>query len=204
LTRRAYSIASSPLVRDHAEFFVVLVDGGRLTTRLWTLGEQDRLWMDTRAKGTFTFDGVPPDQNLVMVSTGTGIAPFVSLMRTFGTERRWRRLVLLNGTRRSMDLGYADLLTRMDREIPEVTYIPMVSREPDGSSWTGIRGRVQQALEPEVFERSAGFELAPENTHVFLCGNPAMIDSVEQELHTRGFTTHSRRQPGNIHLERYW
>lgn len=203
--RRAYSIASSPKVRDHIELFVVLVEEGKLTPRLWTVPEGGRLWLDNRIKGEFTLDDVPNDKDLVLVSTGTGIAPFVSMLRTYHGENRWRKLVMINGVRRVRDLGYREELERIAAEDPSVVYIPLVTREPEDSHWAGLRGRVQAVLSNEgLYQELTGSRLDPEQCHVMLCGNPAMITGVEKDLHVRGFTTKTKKEPGNIHFERYW
>jgi ferredoxin--NADP+ reductase len=204
LVRRAYSIASSPLVRDSMEVFVVLVQQGELTEKLWTLGEGDRLWMAPGVKGQFTLNDALPDKDLVMVSTGTGIAPFMSMLRTYRGQNRWRRFVLINGVRLAQDLGYVDELDALCREDATITYIPMVTREPEGSDWAGLRGRVQGILEPVKYQERVGAPLDAAECHVYLCGNPAMIDTVEPMLHGLGFKTHSPRDPGNLHFERYW
>jgi ferredoxin--NADP+ reductase len=203
-TRRAYSIGSSPLEKGHLEFFVVLIEEGELTPKLWNINVGDRLWMDNAAKGEFNIDLAPPAKDLVMVSSGTGIAPFLSMLRTFRGQGRWRRFVLINGVRLARDLGYRDELEAVAREDPTVTYIPLASREPEGSDWTGLRGRVQAALETGTYERLVGAPLDPRECHVFLCGNPQMIDDVEALLVAHGFETDQRDRPGNIHFERYW
>lgn len=203
-TRRAYSIASSPHATDALEFFVVRIEEGALTPRLWEIPVGGRLWMDHEAKGEFTLDLAPAGADLVMVSTGTGIAPFISMLRTFRRTNRWRRFVLINGARYAADLGYEDELRAIAREDQTVHYIPLVTREPEDGAWTGLRGRVQSALEPETYRRLVGAPLDPTTCHVFLCGNPEMIDAVERLLQARGFITDSHAQKGNIHFERYW
>ena len=202
--KRAYSIASSANELDTMEFLIVLVDEGHLTPKIWKLHEGDRLWMNDRANGGFTLDGVPGDKDLVMVGTGTGLAPFVSMVRTFHGRPRWRRLVLVHGVRLAGDLAYRQELEGLAEADPTVTYVPTVTREPEGSAWAGVRGRVQSVLEPAAFKDLAGFELTPDGAHVFLCGNPKMITSVEEMLEQRGFVTQTKNQPGNVHFERYW
>ena len=204
LTRRAYSIASPPTVTEWLEFFVVRVEEGKLTPKLWEIDPGGRLWMDEAAKGEFTMDVTPPDKDLVMISTGTGIAPFVCMLRTYRGQQRWRRLVLINGGRLAADLGYRTELETVSRADPTVTYIPLTTREPEGSPWMGLRGRVQTVLEPGAYQRLVGAPLDPEQCHVFLCGNPAMIDTVQPLLAPRGFVTDTRDEDGNIHFERYW
>ena len=204
LVRRAYSIASSPSETEALEFFVVRIERGELTPRLWEISPGGRLWMDDQAKGEFRIDYAPPDKDLVMISTGTGIAPFLSMLRTYGGQNRWRRLVMINGVRYASDFAYQAELEAAVLADPSVIYIPLTTREPEGSSWSGLRGRVQTVLEPEMYRRLVGAPLDPAHCHVFLCGNPDMIDTVEQLLGARGFVTDSRTGPGNIHFERYW
>ena len=204
MTRRAYSIASSPTQTEYLELFVVLIESGRLTPRLWDLDVGDRLWMDSHVKGEFTLDPVPAGKDLVMISTGTGIAPFVSMLRTYRDAGRWRRLVLVNGVRRAGDLGFRGELEATAREDPTVCYVPIVSRPAEDESWTGLRGRVGVLLDEGMCERHAGVALDPETCHVLLCGNPDMIEDMEARLQQRGFRTHSAAAPGQIHFERYW
>jgi len=202
MTRRAYSVASAPEVTAWAEFFVVLVEEGKLTPRLWEIVPGDRLWMDGEAKGEFTLELAPPDRDLVMVSTGTGIAPFVSMLRAYRGQRRWRRFVLIHGVRRAAELAYRAEIETMAREDRSVVYIPIVSREAPVAG--ELRGRVQAALEPGTYEHIVGAPLTPDQCDVFLCGNPQMIDDVEELLTARGFVADTHQRRGNLHFERYW
>lgn len=204
LVKRAYSIASSPGEADSYELLVVLVAGGKLTPKLWTLNVGDRLWVDEEAKGEFTLDGVPEGRDLVMVSTGTGIAPFMSMLRTYRGQGRWRRFVVIHGVRAPFDLAYRDELERTASEDATVKYVPLVSRATEATAWDGLRGRVGVALDPPTYRHLVGAPLEPATCHVFLCGNPAMIDDVERFLLGLGFRSHTRERPGNLHLERYW
>jgi ferredoxin--NADP+ reductase len=186
------------------EFFVVLIEEGKLTPRLWDIGVGGRLWMDSVVKGDFTLDSVPDGKDLVMFSTGTGIAPFVSMLRTFQGTQRWRRFVMVNGVRRVIDLGYRDELEQLAKDDPNFCYIPLISRPTEEDNWSGLKGRIPILLESDRFLNCAGVDLDPEQCHVFLCGNPAMIDDMEALLIERGFKTHEADSPGNIHFERYW
>ncbi len=204
MTKRAYSISSSSHETESYELFVVLVEAGRLTPQLWNLNVGDRLWMDSEAKGEFTLAGVPEHRDLVMVSTGTGIAPFMSMLRTYRHARRWRRLVMINGVRYAADLGFRAELEELCRQDPSIRYVPVVSRDSAGEIWNGFRGHVQSVLDEAVYRAHIGAPLEPDGCHVLLCGNPAMIDDLERRLQQRGFRTHGGQSPGNIHLERYW
>ena len=202
--RRAYSIASSANIRDYLELYVVLVQEGKLTPRIWDLHTGDRIWMDDKAKGHFTLRDIPPDKDLVMISTGTGIAPYMSMLRTYAGQSRWNRFVVIHGARLVVDLGYRHELERISHTDPTVYFIPTVTREPSKSTWQGLRGRVQAAIEKDHYEAAVGATLDPKNCHVFLCGNPDMIRGIQQTLESRGFVTDARRQKGNLHFERYW
>lgn len=200
LVQRAYSIASGSNTLDHLEIFIVLVKEGALTPKVWEIGQGGRLWLSPKISGNFTLDPVPPGQDLVMISTGTGLAPFLSMWRTYRGQNRWRRMILINGVRESRDLGYRAMLEAAHKE-RDVIYIPVVSREP---SFTGLKGRVPVVFEQGNYERLVGVPLDPKTSHVFLCGNPDMINQMEEWLQGRGFQTHTKQTPGNIHLERYW
>ena len=206
LIRRPYSIASSPDETEALEFYLIVVEDGALTPKLWELGEGDRLYMDEKCRGTFTLEGIPQGKDLVMISTGTGLAPYISMLRTYRQTGFWNKAIIIHGTRLARDLGYRSELEQIAAEDPDVLYLPICTREPEDSAWEGLRGRVHVVLEPERFAELTGEELTPENCHIFLCGNPAMIDQCEAEMQERGFSTyHKRNNPeGNIHLERYW
>ena len=209
LIRRAYSIASPASQRDALDFYIVRVDQGKLTPSLWDLQPGDKLYMNPKIGGHFT---LPPAEQthgktLVMVGTGTGLAPFRSMYLTYrdDPQPRWDRFVLFDGCRMARDLGYFQELTNLTENDPRFFYIPTVTREPQDTSWAGQRGRVNTLLQPQTFLTLTGVELDPDTCQVFLCGNPQMIDQVEADLTTRGFQTRDRKHPeGNLHFERYW
>jgi ferredoxin--NADP+ reductase len=209
LVMRPYSISSTPLEKGSIEFYLALVPQGQFTPRLWDLPEGERLYMAPKCKGKFTLDGVPADRDLVMIATGTGLAPFMSMYQTYRDTGRWRRFIVIHGTRFCRDLAYRAELQELAERDQSLTYIPTCSREPEPAGreadWYGLRGRVNLVLEPAAFRDLTGVELSPETCHVFLCGNPAMIDEVTQDLVSRGFTQKDREHPdGNVHLEKYW
>lgn len=205
LIRRAYSIASSPDERRFLELYVVLVEGGKLTPRLWNVEQGGRLFMDPRIHGEFTLGDVPSDTHLVFVATGTGVAPFISMVRTYSGRNRWRRCTLIHGAREIEQLGYREELEALARQDSSFVYVPVISgKDVAGSSWTGRRGRVQHILDDSVFREVAGEPLTTTGSHVFLCGNPAMIIDVQKNLELRGFKTQTKSESGNLHFERYW
>ena len=210
LEKRAYSIASSPADKEAFELLIALVPGGRLTPAIWALKTGDACWMDPRPLGSFTLEEIPPGKDLVLVATGTGIAPYVSMLRTHARggpahrPDRWNRCVVVHGVRCSEELAYGAEIRSRCSEDPSLGYLPTVSREPEGSPWTGLRGRVQSALGDEIRHSPTGRPLDPATCHVFLCGNPNMIEEVRATLVARGFKAGSARRGGNLHTERYW
>lgn len=207
LVRRAYSIASPPSEKRWLEFYIVAVKEGTLTPRLFDLQVGDRLFMDTKIKGHFTLKDVPDHKNLITVATGTGLAPFLSMYQQYkDTPDRFDKFVFIHGVRHEQDLGYREMLEQFAKNDDRVTYIPTVTRAPDDSDFTGYRGRATTLFSDGTFEQITGSKLNPETDHIFLCGNPAMIDQLEKELVERdGFAVKSPRQKdGNLHFERYW
>jgi ferredoxin--NADP+ reductase len=205
MIRRAYSIASSSLSRDHLEIFVNLVRSGELTPRLFALEPGARLWLGRKLTGMFTMRDVPRDQHVVLIATGTGLAPYMSMLRTELECGGKRRFAVLHGARHSWDLGYAAELFTMQRLCGNLTYLPAVSRPAqEPTPWTGATGYVQHLWTGGALARTWGFAPRPENTHVFLCGNPAMIEHMIGLLGREGFRVHEPHEPGQIHVERYW
>lgn len=203
LLQRAFSIASSPRERWHVELYLRRIDNGEFTPLLWGLEPGARLWLDPRVHGFFTLQDVPRENDLLLVATGTGLAPFVSMIRTYRGRSRWSRCVLIEGARTAEDLGYRSELERTAAADPSILYLPTLTREPESSGWRGLRGRVQNFLEPEQFEQLTGMPLDPGRWQVFLCGNPSMIVEATALLAGLGFRPHRRTEPGQIHTERY-
>lgn len=205
LLRRAYSIASSSKAREYLEFFVALVRSGAFTPRLWALREGDPLWLSPRLTGMFTLAEVPEESDLVLVATGTGLAPYMSMLRSGVAAGKGRRIAVIHGARHSWDLAYRAELAALERAEPRFAYLPVVSRPLEESPpWTAASGYVQDVWAGGLLEARLGRKPRPQDTHVFLCGNPAMVDDMVERLTAEGFREHTRKDPGQIHLERYW
>lgn len=205
LIRRAYSIASSSVAREYLELYVTLVRSGGLTPRLFALQPGDRLWLGPKITGNFTLDQARQDSHLVLVATGTGLAPYMSMLRTMLPDAGDRKIAVLLGARHSWDLGYQSELMTMARRSPTLTYLPIISRPAEEPMpWDGPAGYVQDLWRERLLEKEWGFKPVPENTSVFLCGNPSMIDDMVTILAEDGFREHSRKEPGEIFVERYW
>jgi ferredoxin--NADP+ reductase len=200
--RRPYSLASAPGAPP-LELFLRRIEGGALTPALWALRPGDRLWVDKRWLGRFGLGPIPTSADVVAVATGTGLAPYVSMLRRDG-EPRWRRFAVLHGVRTETELVYGDELQAQADARDDFAYVPVCSREPEDSPWPGPRGRVGDVLCAPDFAERSGITLDPANCHVLLCGNPDMIAEQTELLGRRGFQPHQTREPGQLHVERYW
>ena len=138
--RRVYSVASAPGA-GHLEFYIQLVREGQFTARLWHQEEGDPIFLSPRLVGRFTLADVPEDSDLLFLGTGTGLAPFLSMLRAFRGSGRWRRCAVVHGARTQAELGYRAELTHWCAEERELTYIPTLTRETP-SAWDGACGRV--------------------------------------------------------------
>ncbi len=201
---RAYSIASSSVSREFIEFYSALVHSGTLTPRLFALAAGDKLRMSPRFKGMFTMAEIPDKYNIVLIATGTGVAPYMSMIRTEIANGLRHRFAVIHGAYHSIDLGYHSELVTLDSVSKTFTYIPVISHaQEEIIPWRGQEGFVQKIWTHGVLAESWGIHPAPGDTHVFLCGNPLMIDAMTAILEKERFKKHGKKKPGQIHTEKY-
>lgn len=204
IIKRAYSLTSDSRDTGHLEFYVSLVTSGELTPRLFMLGEGDRLFVGPRAKGLFTMEDVPDDMNILLIATGTGLAPYVSMLRSNVLSRPAQSVAVVHGASYSWDLGYRGELEVMSRNSPNLKYAPIVSRPEGDPDWQGRTGRLTPWITGDGLSEVCAFEVSPKTTHIFLCGHPRMVEDAQNHFEGQGFSQGSRKEPGNLHLEKYW
>ena len=203
LIKRAYSIASSSTNKEYIEFYVALVRSGALTPRLFALKPGDSIFLGPKFTGMFTLDMVKKTANIIMLSTGTGLAPYMSMIRTVLNPYKKNHFVVVHGARHSWDLGYRSELMTLRNMCDKLTYVPVISRpNKEMLKWSGQTGYIQDIWNNK--NKLLPFKPNSSNTHVLLCGNPGMIDGMVEKLSSEGYTEHTKKSPGNIHLERYW
>lgn len=201
VVRRSYSLASAP--SGMPEFYLTALESGELSPALLRLELGASVLLDPRPQGFFTLKWVPDAAELWMVATGTGLAPFVSMLRSDEVWQRFERIVLVHGVRQRLHLAYADELAELaTAHGGRLLRVPVVSREPGAPGV--VEGRIPDALHDGRLEVHAGLALSPERSHLMLCGNPGMIDDVMRVLEPRGLLRHRTRKPGHITTERYW
>lgn len=204
LIKRAYSIASSSLQGKFFEFYVALVRTGALTPRLFALQPGERVFLGKKVVGMFTLKEVPEDHDLVLVATGTGLAPYISMLRSRFEFESPRRTVVVHGARVSYDLGYRHEVEGLAARFDNFDYLPIIDMPERDPAWNGATGYVNRFFEDGTVARALGHEIAPENTSVFLCGNPFMVDGMMSYLGDLGLKKHSRREPGQMFVEEFW
>jgi ferredoxin--NADP+ reductase len=188
LVERAYSIVSSPRERE-LEFFIELVPAGELTPLLYGLHVGDTMSVRRWAKGRFLVDLATAPLDHLFLSTVTGVAPFVSLVRALAQDARegklehQRRLFLIQGASRASEFGYREELEQFARELPWFTYVATVSRPWDELGWTGETGRVDDVI------RKYADQWFPDAMQgmAHLCGHPSMIEHGKAILERRGW-----------------
>lgn len=196
---RAYSIVSSPYEKE-IEIFLELVPAGELTPKLYEIPIGGEVVMRKIAKGRFTLDLKSGHRHHLLLATVTGVAPFVSYIRTLYKD--WKeghfpsdiRLHLINAASRSWEFGYREELEGVAREVPWLTYMPTISRPWEDKEWKGETGRVEDVIR----KYTDLWQLPSADTSCYLCGHPQMIEHGVGILERRGFLKNSIRQ------EVYW
>ena len=203
---RAYSIAS-PNYQEQLEFFSIKVPDGPLTSRLQHLKTGDQLLISKKPTGTLVLDDLKPGRHLYLFSTGTGLAPFLSVIQDPETYERFEKVILLHGVRWKKDLAYQEFLTGelleheyLSEEIrKKLVYYPCVTREDFVHA-----GRITDRIHSGALARDLGLpELNPETDRAMICGSPQMLQDLSDLLDQRGFQISPRMgDPGDYVIER--
>jgi ferredoxin--NADP+ reductase len=196
---RAFSFVNPP--EDATlEFYGVIVPEGPLSPRLARLRVGEPLYIASNPAGFLVLSEVPDAQTLWLLSTGTGVAPFLSILQTDAPWRRFREVVLVHAVRHARELVYREMIARLQKE-KGLRYVSFVSRE---ATTGALAGRIPAAVKDGKLEAAAGLRLSAETSQVLLCGNPDMLKDVSAALVERGMRKHRRRAPGQITTESFW
>jgi len=193
---RPFSFVNPP-ADPSLEFYGIVVPEGPLSPRLAQLGVGDNLFVAPNPAGFLVLSELPEAETLWLVSTGTGVAPFLSILRTDAPWKRYRNVVLVHAVRHARELVYRDMIAGWKN----LKYVSFVSRETAPGS---LAGRIPAAIGDGRLEAAAGLRLAPESSQVMLCGNPDMLKDTSAALVSRGMRKHRRRSPGQITVESFW
>jgi ferredoxin--NADP+ reductase len=202
---RAYSIVSANY-EDHLEFLSIKVPDGPLTSRLQHVQPGDAIVVGRKPTGTLLIDHLTPAKRLYMMSTGTGLAPFMSIVRDPATYERFEEVILVHGVREVDELAYHDLLVEHlpqheflgDIVRAQLRYYPTVTREPYRNM-----GRITELVETGKLFTDLGVPpIDPAEDRVMICGSPSMLRDLKHALEARGFHEGSTSTPGDFVIER--
>ncbi|MBL7667085.1 ferredoxin--NADP reductase [Moraxella osloensis] len=202
---RAYSVASSPY-DEFIEFFSVVIPEGEFTSKVNHIQVGDSLLLNTMPFGYLTLARyqLPLPNDLWLLATGTGLAPFLSILKTIEVWQQYQRIILVYSARTSQELAYQAEIDAIKSIYGDngaaFVFLPIVTREAD---YAGEKARIPNLILSGKLTELVGQKLDKERSHVMLCGNPQMVEDTKEALKSIGLTM-NRRGEGNIAVENYW
>ncbi|BAV11222.1 ferredoxin--NADP(+) reductase [Moraxella osloensis] len=202
---RAYSVASSPY-DEFIEFFSVVIPEGEFTSKVNHIQVGDSLLLNTTPFGYLTLARyqLPLPNDLWLLATGTGLAPFLSILKTIDVWQQYQRIILVYSARTSQELAYQAEIGSIKSIYGDngaaFVFLPIVTREAD---YAGQKARIPNLIVSGKLTQLVGQKLDKERSHVMLCGNPQMVEDTKEALKSIGLTM-NRRGEGNIAVENYW
>lgn len=206
---RAYSMVSGPS-EDHLEFYGIIVPGGLFTAQLQKASVGSEIWIEKQSYGFMTPDRFSDGDDLWMLATGTGIGPFISMLRDTYVWQHFRHIVLVHCVRQESEFAFRDELENLCRHPPatasaRLQIVRSTTREQQTESGPAhLHGRITTLLENGELEERAGLPLAVASSRIMMCGNPDMIEDMRKLLHHRGMRPVRRTLPGQFVTENYW
>tara|TARA_B100001996_G_C18670647_1_gene596600 strand:+ start:1772 stop:2518 length:747 start_codon:yes stop_codon:yes gene_type:complete len=198
---RPYSFVNSPN-EPFLEIYSVAVPNGPLSTELQKIKKGDRLNISKNGNGFLILNEIPKVKNIWMLATGTGIGPYLSILKTEDSWDNFEKVILVHAVRYNKELTYKETIKNLKEKYGKrFIYITFVSREKSENS---LDGRIPQSINNGLLEKKANTKMLPSNTHIMLCGNPEMLKDTTIELKKIGLKKHRRSSPGNITTENYW
>ena len=207
LVWRAYSICSAPY-DDFLEFYSIVVSDGAFTSRLSQLKVGDPVLVEKRNYGYLTTDRFECGRDLWLLSTGTGLAPFLSILQEFDPWEQYENIVLVHSVRYRHELAYEEFIhSFQENELfaehaHKLKYVQVVTR--DQAVRSALNGRITSLLSNGELEAHVGLPIDQERSRVMICGNPDMVQETRDLLTGRGLTLSLRGKPGNLAVENYW
>jgi ferredoxin--NADP+ reductase len=207
---RAYSIVSADY-DEFLEFYSIVVPDGDFTTRLAQLRVGDEIMIDKMSYGFLTLDRFEGGKDLWLLSSGTGLAPFISILYDLSAWEQYERLILVHSVRNANELAYRDTIESFrEHEVfgeelaanpDKLVYVPIVTRELYDDA---LNARIPATLGSGALEARAGIKLDRERSRIMICGNPEMVDDIRHHLQNTGYRVSRRGEPGHMAVENYW
>lgn len=206
LAWRPYSMASAPY-DEHLEFFSIVVPGGEFTSRLAQLAAGDEILVEKASYGFLTTDRFVGGRELWLLATGTGLAPFLSILHDPQIWNEYEHIVLVHSVRTEPELAYRDEIARLSEHplvgefAAKLRYVPVVTRERVEGA---LNARITTLIARGELERAAGLSLDPERSRIMICGGPAMVEDTRKLLGEMGYRLSRRVAPAQLAVENAW
>jgi len=187
----------------YGEVYFNTVPGGKVSNGLAALKAGDTLEIAQPCIGFFVLSQIPKDvKKLWMLSTGTGIGPFLSMLKTDDAWERFDKIILVHAVPLAEELCYSDVIEKFKKEhLDQFQFIPVVSREDHKGA---LKGRIPTLIEDGSLEKKANLKITKEDSHVMLCGNSGMLKDSKAVLKERGMDRHLNHKPGHVSAEQYF
>lgn len=197
---RPYSLVNKP-GDEYLEIYFNVVPGGPLSSNLAQLKVNDELFVTDKANGFLTVDEVPESKHLWLLATGTGVGPFLSILKSNKAWQRFEKILLGYSVRDLSELSYKEQISAIENQHAEqFSFVPFVTREKVEGA---MNKRITESIEDGSFEKRTGVTINGNDSHIMMCGNSEMIGGVTECLVKRELRKHRRREPGHITTEKY-
>lgn len=207
---RAYSMVSGPF-DEHLEFFSIVVPDGAFTSHLSQLSVGSTICIDKTNFGFLTTARFESGKDLWLLGSGTGLAPFLSILHDPQTWEQFENIVLVHSARTAEELVYQDMINGfvehpvlselIDNVKKRFSYVPVVTREKVANC---LVERITTLLEQGTLTQHTGLPMSPEHSRFMICGNPEMVTDIRKVLKSQGYAPARRNSPGEIAVENYW
>jgi len=203
---RAFSMVNATH-SDYLEFFAVIIPNGKFSNLLVNLKNSDHILLDKHVFGYLTLNRFNDGDNLWMLATGTGVAPFLSILQDFEVWQKFTHIILVYNVRFRQNLAYQELINNLAKleyigeNGAKLRYLPVISRE---NSENILNGRITDLLANGMLEKQADLPITPENSRIMICGNPQMVQESLELFKKRDMRLALSRKPGQIAVENYW
>ncbi|QJC36487.1 ferredoxin--NADP(+) reductase [Enterobacteriaceae endosymbiont of Donacia simplex] len=201
--QRAYSYINSPNNQNY-EFYISNIKKGKLSPYLYNLKINDKIFISKNSSGTFILNNIQSCKNLWMLSTGTGIGPYLSILQDKVCFKKFAKIILIHSIRYIEDFNYLNLVKSIEKNYYNKLIVQIIlTRNTNINNF--LYGYIPNLIKNGQLEKKIGIKISPRNSHIMLCGHPEMIQQTQNFLEkNRGFSKNLKNQNGNITSERYW
>ena len=204
---RPYSIVSADY-NEELEFYSIIVPDGEFTQKLKCLKVNDNIYIDKTNYGLLTTDRFENGRHLWLLSTGTGLAPFISILYDFNVWSQYDKIILVHCARTKDELVYQETINNFFKDEfyselvkDKLVYVKILTRDTTGAD---IYGRITNLIENEQLQKFTNININEVDSRIMICGNPQMVDDTRKILSNLGLTISRRGKPGNMAVENYW